>query len=125
MADGASPKSERPTRFYIQILEIMVGFSVACMLTLAFMGNLRFAGKLSLCAFALALPVLIALRIDTGHLVLGEPSVFRQFTFAVEVWAHVLAVVGFCALLWEVFWVASVILATMIAVILVLVVVNA
>src|SRR5579875_2238315 len=46
------PDQERPRDHeMMRMLEIMLGFSVACILTIGFLGTLQPAGKIALCLF--------------------------------------------------------------------------
>lgn len=83
----------------IRHIEIMAGFSVACVLTLAFMDNLTTSGHTALGMFSVAAPMLVLLRID------GEPPPpyhLENFWGFLILWLGLLLdVLGFGFLIWQ------------------------
>jgi hypothetical protein len=87
-------------------LEVVAGFCVACLFTLALMPtpfNIR--EKLATCVFSIALPMVVWARIAMeGE---GGAHVWR-ITVNLRILAHTLAILGFGILLSAVYWPASV-----------------
>ena len=87
--------------FRNHMMEVCAGFALACILTLAFMGPLRWAGKVSLSAFVVALPLLVTARIAIhDEDIECWPTVFFFCGLGI-------AIVAFALLLWEVFPIAA------------------
>jgi predicted membrane channel-forming protein YqfA (hemolysin III family) len=59
--------------FFGHVTEIMVGFSLACILTLAFMGELHSTGRVALVMFCASIPCLCTARV-ARHLMSAEGS---------------------------------------------------
>jgi hypothetical protein len=93
-------------RFAFFGLEVVAGFSVACLLTLTLMPPpLNVREKIATCSFAIALPLLVSARalLDDET----DPSVWEQ-TASLRIGAHVLAIFGFGVFLSAIYWPASI-----------------
>lgn len=88
-------------------LEVVAGFCVACLFTLALMTSpFNFREKLATCMFSAALPTLVWARVSLD----GEGSEHVwKITSNLRLLGYTLAIAGFGILLSAVYWLASVI----------------
>jgi len=98
---ASPPKSIMSDEYLVRLTEVLAGLCVACILTWAFIGPLHLAGKLSVCGFSLALPLLVATRLEAWYRSFGR-TVYGKWHDYIGLTGFVFAAGGFIQLLQEV-----------------------
>jgi hypothetical protein len=104
--EPSSDDSREHRRFVCLAIEVLAGFSVACLLTLMLMpAPLNIREKIATCLFAIGLPLQISARV-----VMEGESDSRAWkrTADLRIWANLLVVSGFGFFLSAIYWPASV-----------------
>jgi hypothetical protein len=87
--------------FHRRVTEVMLALDVACVLSFIFMDKVGLTGKISLCQFSSAIPILAAALLDKGNFI---PNKYLPIGgVLLEVLALAASAVAFGMLIFEIF----------------------
>lgn len=95
------PTTERELA-QLHLMEVMAGFTLACILTLIFLENLHWSGKLALCVFVISFPAHVAAYL------LFKSNYVREFSMNLIAFGSYTSVAGFIFMLANTYWPAAI-----------------